>query len=82
MKLKELFKEMQEVQMKKLEGLEILGFKTKIYNHSSRGKMNRSLYGYRYVDGKKTQIFLGKPDSIEEIKDKIQKFIDEEEKKK
>jgi hypothetical protein len=80
MKLKELFKEMQEAQMKKMEGLEILGFKLRIYNHSAHGRRNRSLYAYRYSNGKKTQLFIGKPDTVEEVQAKIQQFLDSEKK--
>ena len=76
MKLKELFREMQETQMKKLEGIEILGFKTRIYTYSSRGYKNKALYGYKYENGKKKQIFLGKPDTVEEIENKIRNTIE------
>lgn len=75
MKLKELFKEMQEAQIKKLENIDILGFKTKIYTQVSKGYRYKTLYAYKYENGKKTQIFLGKPENIEEIEDKIKKYL-------
>ena len=75
MKLKEVFKEMQEAQIRKLAGLEILGFKTRIYTQVTRQYRYKSLYAYKCENGKKIQIFLGKSESVEEIETKIKKYL-------
>ena len=82
MKLKEMFKAMQEAQMKKFVDKEILGFKLRIYNHSANGNKNRSLYAYNFAKGKKHQIFIGKPDTIEEVEERINNYLSKQNKEK
>jgi len=71
----EQLKELKRVQAKKLVESEVMGFKVKEYGHSSRGNKYKSLYAVKCEKGKKTQIFLGIPESLEEIETKIKEHI-------
>lgn len=71
----EQLKELKRVQAHKFIDAEVLGFKVKEYTHSSRGNKYKSLYAVKCERGKKTQIFLGTPESLAEIEAKIQEHL-------
>ncbi len=68
-------KELQKTEARKLIGKEILGFKVREWNYSSEGRKYKSMYAIRCTEGKQTQIFLGYPESMEEIENKIRNYF-------
>lgn len=78
----EKLKELQRTQAQKLIGMEVLGFKIREYSHSSRGNKYKSFYAVKSGKGTKVQIYLGIPESLEEVENKIKAFVLENEAKK
>ncbi len=72
--LKEKFKKLCLEHLDQFEGIEVLGFKIKAYTRKTKGIPYTDLFAYRWHNGKKLWIFIGKPESQEEIKEKIKKF--------
>ena len=68
-------KELQKSEARKLVGKEVLGFKVREWNYSSEGRKYKSMYAIRCVDGRQTQIFLGYPENLQEIEDKIHRHF-------
>ncbi len=82
MKLKELIKHIQETNVKNLSGTEVMGWKTFAACHSSGNRKYKSLYAHKKVGEKTVQIYLGKPETVEDIEEKIKKYCTKEHRNK
>lgn len=78
MKLKEMVKQIEETNMKNLSGIEVLGFKTYVSYHTSGKYKYKSLYAHKREEGKTTQIYLGRPETVEDIEERIKKYCTKE----
>ena len=82
MKLKELVKQIQETNLKNLSGIQVMGWKTFAACHTSGKYKYKSLYAHKKEGEKTVQIYLGKPETVEDIEERIKKYCTKEHRNK